>query len=93
MDWQKKKYQLIIDYFSKYCFLFQMPSATVTAVISDMTALFSLKEIPLEIFTGNGKPFHSKELYAFTDEYGLEYTTEALTTLNPTASQKDMSTA
>ena len=43
IKWANKKYLLIIDYFSKYPFPFQMSSTTMTAVITHLTELFAFE--------------------------------------------------
>ena len=44
MDWDDQRYLLIVDYSSKYPFLFQISSTTLTAVIYCLTELCALKE-------------------------------------------------
>ena len=64
MEWDNQRYLLIVDYFSKYPFLFQISSTTVIAVIGHLTELFAHEGVPLEIFTDNGQPFNPEEWYA-----------------------------
>ena len=52
MDWDNKRYLLMIDYFSKHPSLFQMSLTNATAVMDHLTAI-CLEGIPLEIFTDN----------------------------------------
>ena len=78
MDRDNKRYLLIIDYFSKLTFLFQISFTTVAALINHLAEPFALKEKPLEIFLDNGQPFNSKEWYTFKDKYGFKQTISGL---------------
>ena len=73
MDWDNKMYLLIVDYFSKYAFIFQMSSSTVTAIINSLTEPFALEGMSKEIFTDIGQHFSLKELWIFIDKYGFKY--------------------
>ena len=78
MDWDDIRYLLIIDYFSKYPFLFQILCTTANTVISHVKELFSFKGMPLEDFTDSEQPFSSKQWYNFTDKYGFKHATLSL---------------
>ena len=47
MDWDSNSHLLVIDYFSKYPFLFPVFSTTVTAINDHLTDLFALKRTPI----------------------------------------------
>ena len=53
LDWDKERYLLVIDYFSKYPFLFYMSSMTAPAVIDCLTELFAHGGMPIQIFMDN----------------------------------------
>ena len=59
MDCDNKKYLLVITYFSKYPFLFQMSFTTMTAFINYLKGLFALKGMPSDILIDNRHPFNS----------------------------------
>ena len=46
IDWDGKRYLLIVNYVSKYFSLFQIYSTTISAVISWLTVLFPQMEQP-----------------------------------------------
>ena len=48
LESDNRRYLLIIDYFTKYPFLFQMFSTTISAVISQLTEMFFYKGTPLK---------------------------------------------
>ena len=50
MEWDNKRYLLIIDYLSKYYLLYQIASITMTAVIACVKELLALQGMLLEIF-------------------------------------------
>ena len=56
MDKDGKEYLIILDFFTKYPLKipFQMFISTTNAGISHLQDLFSLKIMPLEVFTDNG---------------------------------------
>ena len=62
MEMNNKRYLLIKDYFSKYPFLFQISSTTMSAVISHLTDLLHLKEHPWK--TDNRQLFNTMHGYS-----------------------------
>ena len=74
MDQDGKRCLLIVDYFSKNPFLFQMSSTTANGIIYHLKELFPLEE-PSEFFTDNRQPFNTKEWHTFTDKYSFQHTT------------------
>ena len=57
-----RRYLLILEYFSKYPFLFQMSCTNVNAVTYNLTEPFALKGVPLEVFINIGQPFNPRQL-------------------------------
>ena len=74
MERDGKKYLLIVDYFYKYLFLFQMSSTIINAVIGCLTELFALKVTPPKFSPTTGYPCNSKEWNTFTYNYGFRQT-------------------
>ena len=91
MDWDDKMYLLIVHYFSKYLFMFQMSSTMMTALCNSLKEFFVLGGTLLEIFMVNRQPFYPMEWYIFTDKCGFKHTTLPHTTLSPLASLKGIS--
>ena len=63
LDWDGRKYLLMIHYFSKYPLFFEVSSTIISAFIGCLTELFDLTGSPLEVFSNNGQSLKLMEWY------------------------------
>ena len=80
--WKSKTYLIVIDYFSRYIEVAEMPKIpTSAAVITRMKAMFARHGIPDAVKTDNGTQYMSCEFREFASSYGFRHTTSS--PLNP----------
>ena len=72
---KKKKYLVIMDYFSKWIEILHMPDTCAERVIGKMKVVFARYGIVEEVISDNGPPFDSRAMKQFADEYGILLTT------------------
>eukprot|EP00118_Oscarella_pearsei_P023104 m.272463 g.272463 ORF g.272463 m.272463 type:complete len:1311 (+) comp40563_c0_seq3:40-3972(+) len=76
-DWRDHKYLLLIDYYSRYVEIAELPSTVSATVINRMKSIFARHGIPDEVFSDNG-PQYSSEIFAkFSERYGFVHTTSS----------------
>ena len=59
--WDDEWYLIVVDYFVKYPFMFQMHFTTVSVVIGCLTELFCVEGTAIEVFTDTGQTINSCE--------------------------------
>jgi len=69
-------YLVIIDYFSKWLEIIDLPSKTASAVIKAFKQVFSTHGIPIEVFADN-MPFNSFECQQFAKCWGFVFKTSS----------------
>ena len=72
------KYLLVVDSFSRYPEVIQLPSTTTSAkVISVLKSVFARHGIPEEFISDNGPQYSSQEMKEFALQYGFRHTTSS----------------
>ncbi|KAL5479382.1 hypothetical protein EMCRGX_G022901 [Ephydatia muelleri] len=72
------KYLLVVDSFSRYPEVIQLPSTTTsTKVISVLKSVFARHGIPEEFISDNGPQYSSQEMKEFALQYGFRHTTSS----------------
>ena len=80
-------YLLVSDYYSKFPFVYVIPSAvTSTAVIVKMKSLFGKQGVPQRVISDNGGHFSSDALRRFADRWCFDHVTSGPHYLSQTAS-------
>ena len=72
-----KNYLLVVDYFSRYPEVIQLPSTTATSVILALKAIFARHGIPEIVVSDNGPQYTSYEFQEFKSTYDFRHTTSS----------------
>lgn len=72
----KRDYLLVIDYFSKFPFVFELHDKTASSVITALKSLYSIHDVPLTLFAHN-IPFASQQMQNFAVTWGFEIVTSS----------------
>ncbi|XP_064463440.1 uncharacterized protein K02A2.6-like [Ornithodoros turicata] len=70
-------YLLVIDYYSKYVELQEMPNVTAKCVINFLKSVYARHGIPSEVISDNGPPFNSALFASFNKEWGICHITSS----------------
>ena len=70
-------YLIIVDYFSRYPEVIQLPRTTSQILIETFKRVFAHNGIPEELVTDNGAQYTSKEMKAFAASYSFQHTTSS----------------
>eukprot|EP00731_Ephydatia_muelleri_P028828 Em0020g472a len=70
-------YLIIVDYFSRFPEVIQLPRTTSQTLIESFKLVFAHNGIPEELVTDNGPQYTSKEMKAFAASYGFQHTTSS----------------
>lgn len=73
LEYKKKKYIVMVDYYSKYIEIAMLNTGTATNVISHCKSIFSRHGIPLQLITDGGPPFSSIEFAKFAQSWEIEH--------------------
>jgi len=76
-DWEKKKFLIIVDAFSKWIEVFVMTTTTVEATISKMRECFARFGLPVILVMDNGLPWKSDKFQDFLSTNGIKHLTRA----------------
>jgi len=76
-DWEKNKFLIIVDAFSKWIGVFVMTTTTAEATISKMRECFARFGLPVTLVTDNGPPWKSDEFQDFLSTNGIKHLTSA----------------
>ena len=75
---QREHYLLIIDYYSKYPFVYKMNNAcTSTNVINILKKLFAEQGVPETLMSDNGRQYSSTEFAEFTKSWNFKHITSS----------------
>jgi len=72
----KRDYLLVVDYFSKFPFIFELHDKTATSVISSLKSVYSVHGVPVTLFADN-MPFASRQMQDFAATWGFEIVTSS----------------
>ena len=72
----KRDYLLVVDYFSKFPFVFQLHDKTASSVITSLKSLFSIHGVPVTLFADN-MPIASQQMQNFAVTWGFEIATSS----------------
>lgn len=72
-----KKYMLSVDYFSKWCTVYELRGETSGEVASKLAQLFTDFGIPRVLRSDNGPCFSSGSFRSFLTQYGIEHRTSS----------------
>ena len=70
-------YVIVVDYYSKYPWIFQLAAISSKDVISALKFCFSEYGIPEEVIRDNGPKFTAREYQDFAAQYGFRLTTNS----------------
>ena len=76
-DANGKKFLVIVDYFSKFPFVFEMTKTTAQSTINKFKQLFHIQHSPAQLITDNGPPFNSAEFAKFCQDWNIEHITSS----------------
>ena len=76
MSFRNIDYLVVVDYFSKFPEIAQLPDKTTKSVVEQCKNIFARHGIPLKIISDN-MPFRSKEFSEFTHSWGIKSTTSS----------------
>ena len=71
------EYLVVVDYYSKYPFVFKLSSTERYSIVEKLKNLFSEQGIPAILRTGNGPQFVSHKFQRFAEEFGFQHTTSS----------------
>ena len=71
--WKQSSYLVIIDYYSRYLEILDLPNITSSMVIRKMKATFARHGLPCEIVTDGGTQFTSSEFAEFSKRYNFTH--------------------
>ena len=77
LEYNKKKYLVIVDYFSRFIEIEELGDTTTAGVIDVLTTTFATFGIPEVLVSDNGPQFSSKKFGNFAEEYGFLHTTSS----------------
>jgi len=72
----KRDYLLVVDYFSKFPFVFELHDKTASSVIGSLKSLYSIHGVPVTLFADN-MPFASQQMQNFAATWGFEIVTSS----------------
>ena len=72
----KRDYLLVVDYFSKFLFVFELHDKTTSSVITSLKSLYSIHGVPVTLFADN-MPFASQQVQNFAVMWGFEIVTSS----------------
>ena len=75
VDWNNKKFLVVVDYYSKYIEIAEMSKTVGVLVTGKLKGIFARHGIPSEITSDNGPVFKSNEFANFGKEYGFRHMT------------------
>ena len=73
MDFNNRKYFVVIDYYSKYIELALLSSLNATNVISHFKSIFSRHGISSQLVSDDGPPFSSFEFANFVKDWEIQH--------------------
>jgi len=73
-----RDYLLVVDYYSKFPFVMQLPNKSASSVINALKSIFAQHGIPNELFADN-MPFASAEARSFANSWDFVITTSSPT--------------
>lgn len=77
-EYKKKKYILVVDYFSKFIEVEMLPNGySSTQVVTRLKSIFSRHGIPQVFMSDNGPPYNSQEFSRFCQLWGIKHTTSS----------------
>ena len=71
------EYLVVVDYYSKYQFVFKLSSTESYSIVEKLKSLFSEQGIHMILRTGNGPQFVSHKFQKFAEEFGFQHTTSS----------------
>ncbi|KAL1460246.1 hypothetical protein WDU94_012172 [Cyamophila willieti] len=72
-DFEKSKYLIIVDYYSKFFEIVLLSSSTSQIIIKHLKSIFSRQGVPAQLISDGGPPFSSKDLQSFYSEWNIEH--------------------
>ena len=70
-------YLIVADYYSKYPFVYKLPSTEGTTISRCLKSLFAEQGVPAILRSDNGPQFSSNSFRKFADEYGFRHVTSS----------------
>ena len=74
---ERKKYVLLVDYYSKFIDVVELRHEATSAVVEAMKSVFACHGIPKRLRSDNGPQFTSAEFKNFCKQYGIEHETSS----------------
>ena len=71
--WKQSSYLVIVDYYSRYLEILDLPNITSSMVIRKMKATFARHGLPCEVVTDGGTQFTSSEFADFSMKYNFHH--------------------
>ena len=76
-EWQKHKYLLVIDYYSRYVEIARLSTATSSDIINHMKSIFARHGVPESLLSDNGPQYAAEAFTTFSKEYGFTHLTSS----------------
>jgi transposase InsO family protein len=74
-EWNKQRYLLIVDYYSRWIKVVQTSKTTTAAIINHIKSIFARHGIPERVVSDNGPQFTAREFVRFSEEYDFVHIT------------------
>ena len=74
LEWKKKDYLLVVDYYSRFIEVSKLTSTTVASVITHLKSIFARHGIPQVVVLENGPQYSAAAFSEFSKEYAWVYT-------------------
>lgn len=76
-QWNSAMYIVVVDYYSRYIEVANLPSTNTGRVIEKLKAIFGRHGVPETLVTDNGPQFSAAEFEDFAAEYDFEHVTSS----------------
>ena len=76
-DHSGQKYMAVVDYFSKFPYLYEIKYTNTQHTFNHLKKIFSIESSPVILMPDNGPPFNSSEFAQFTQEGTFQHVTRS----------------
>ena len=77
MEFEKKHYLIVVDYYSRYIEVRKLDSLTSTSTVDKLKSIFAAHGIPELLISENGPQFSSGEIQEFARTFGFQHMTSS----------------
>ena len=77
LEWKKKDYLLVVDYYSRFIEVSKLTSTTAASAITHLKSIFARHGIPQVVVSENGPQYSAAAFSEFSKEYGFTHYTSS----------------